>query len=488
MNYRMMLTSFSDGPAFNLLLNNDKDITFDINGQIDWYHADKYLTDKGLLLDTIEYSKQFDSTDLEALPTIKKDINEKDDIIDMVMLMFNENEDVDVLKILDDNPILRTKKVVLSNETLSIGDFDRLHELIKKYDKYKYNIYVHQEGNDLPVCLMDAYMPMATVFNKIEDIQYKGLSPLETIMYVYDLVRKRVYTHEDESTEHYTVSRDLNSVLFGDKIVCAGYAVIFQTILSNLGIKTYPLNITSPTSAHQRNIIHVVDPKYNVDGVYLFDATWDSKDNYDNDDYLYSYRFFARTLDYMDGIEGHHFTYEVCTDVDNIVPNLEKDLEKMIPTDLYTNYLKQLNKMADYADVKRPFDLFNNDFVGIMTGKIKINKEDMIPKVKNLVSLYNKPIDAATFIELVNNVRKVEYEENKELYKYNIDVLYNVYKRSDWDFDTGYLLKSLIFSANYKTKDPSDIAFLYYMDDTSLNKRVKKAKEEIDGKEKKKTL
>ena len=74
------------------------------------------------------------------------------------------------------------------------------------------------------------------LFRRKETIKKLHLSPLETVLYVYDLVRERKY-QEEGANECHTKSRDLTSVLLGDKIVCAGFVNLFNTILEKLDIK-----------------------------------------------------------------------------------------------------------------------------------------------------------------------------------------------------------------------------------------------------------
>ena len=60
-------------------------------------------------------------------------------------------------------------------------------------------------------------------------------------MYVYDLIRERVYTAENPE-EEYFVSRDITSVLLGDKIVCVGFSNLFAAIIENLEFNSNFLN------------------------------------------------------------------------------------------------------------------------------------------------------------------------------------------------------------------------------------------------------
>ena len=56
------------------------------------------------------------------------------------------------------------------------------------------------------------------------------------------------------------------------------------------------------TSGHARNGIFIEDPKYNINGYYYFDATWDSKRKDNDNSYLLSYKYFAKTKEQMDAL------------------------------------------------------------------------------------------------------------------------------------------------------------------------------------------
>ena len=94
--------------------------------------------------------------------------------------------------------------------------------------------------------------------------------------------------------ENYYKSSDVSSVLTGDSIVCAGYSNVFNAILKCLNIKAAPL--ISKEAKHQRSIIYVQDEKYNIDGVYVFDPTWDRRKNKEDKEYINRYNYFAIPL------------------------------------------------------------------------------------------------------------------------------------------------------------------------------------------------
>ena len=194
-------------------------------------------------------------------------------------------------------PIILYNKIVDEN-IYNLNDYPT----IKEQYKHNSNIYFYIEGNTQPISITEFEKTYNIINNIVSKINKLNLSQLEQIMYVYDLVRDRVYTKE-LITEPPYISRDLTSVLLGNRIVCVGFTKIFNQILQNLGItskKEHLINLNPNESNHVRNIVYIKDKKYNIEGYYIFDLTLDCKDREFDNSYLNSYRYFAKTKKEID--------------------------------------------------------------------------------------------------------------------------------------------------------------------------------------------
>lgn len=136
----------------------------------------------------------------------------------------------DMVKYINRNPILKTKKIIL-NPRFDL-EYEKLEE-IKQYFNDFSNIYVKLNGNELAVKIEDAINTVNIIDEIINKIKNYNFSPLEQIMYTYYIVRDRFYVEEDEN-EPCETSRDLTAVLLGDKIVCLGFSKIFDCIMKKL--------------------------------------------------------------------------------------------------------------------------------------------------------------------------------------------------------------------------------------------------------------
>lgn len=338
----------------------------------------------------------------------------------------------DIKEFIENNPFIKSKKIVLSGK-ITICDYDNVKKLIQYFDGYHGDIYVEMEYNHTYVKLDDCFNTISKIKEQADRILSLNLSPMETIMYVYDLVRKREYKNEKVDESCYN-SRDLNRVIEGDKIVCVGYSNIFSALLNYMGIRCFNVVLRSKdncSKSHQRNVVYVKDKKYDIDGVYYFDATWDSKR--ETDDYLKKYKFFAKTRNEMVQYENDVYSYSKMKKYSDA---MALDMEELFNEDsfyarfyVYDEYKEMLEYMSEIIDGNQSLDFW---------GLNSLSDEEIITKAKYFLERFNKPLPAETFIKLLNNVRKIEYYQDSDLYQYTFEELYKIYKASDFEFSMHY--------------------------------------------------
>ncbi len=123
---------------------------------------------------------------------------------------------------------LQELPILLQMQDLPINNIE-FNQLMKSYNNSQ-NLKLMIEGNKKKITVEEYKKTVLVINEMVSKIKKQNLSPLEQIMYAYDIVRDRVYLEEKEG-EGYETSRDLTSVLLGDKIVCVGYANILDKIL-----------------------------------------------------------------------------------------------------------------------------------------------------------------------------------------------------------------------------------------------------------------
>ena len=186
-----------------------------------------------------------------------------------------------------------------------------------------------------------------------KDGDIKSLSPFEKFIAAYIIDTKFArYKHEDKadtSLKNYHVSRSVHEITLNKedrRIVCVGYVNFLRELLYRVGIKDTasisfgfykePKNRFGGLDGHERMLIHLKDPKYNKDGVYMSDPTQDSNG------------LHCSSIDHM------LMTYQEVYDDD---PRFEMDLDEgLIGKNEYSTW--QLKNEYDNYDFKE--ELFHD--------------------------------------------------------------------------------------------------------------------------------
>ncbi|HPF83666.1 MAG TPA: hypothetical protein PLV83_05865, partial [Bacilli bacterium] len=389
-------------------------------------------------------------------------------------------------KYIDNNKCLQNKKIVPS-KVITESDIKTINKFAMNYSEYINNLYLLMSNNSDFVSYYDCIETIKTIKSIGDKINELDLSPLEKVMYAYDMVRRKIYKQENNN-EDLKESRDLTNVILGDKIVCAGFAHLFNSILNYVGVNcksTIIVDKENEDLAHERNVIYIKDSKYRINGVYYFDPTWDSKRSIDNDNYLKKYRFFCKTIGEIQELEKYKYDYCDLEYSDELYVDLIKCIEEGNFNDLFFKYRKTINYMVSTLKEQSVLtSIFNPQFFvkeSPLYGKIPDkSKKALLLQIKRVCNKFNKPIEAEKMLELVNNVRKVEYLEDSDLYNYSLDELFEIYINSKWKFKENYYTKEerlalILFGENEKVSKVNE--FLNYIRTTNIYDDIKETKE-----------
>lgn len=153
------------------------------------------------------------------------------------------------------------------------------------------NIFIHYSTQTIPLGLYKK--TEQTMYTFLSPIKDKDYSPFEKFIYVYNMTKRfKKYKEVDENNnlDIKFQSRNLHEILFNNYMVCVGYAEMFIDFLNKIGIHATEESISVAvnkegeelaTDGHARVISHIVDQKYNIDGYYVSDPTWDNSIEYD---------------------------------------------------------------------------------------------------------------------------------------------------------------------------------------------------------------
>lgn len=333
-----------------------------------------------MLLNRINnYSKKYNSLSSETITKI--------------IIVCNKQN---LLKILSLN--LNIKNIILENSDITFKDFYHLLTGIdlKKYDNLGVKIKIVESSK--PMTLSRLYNIVSITNAIAEKIDGMNLSNLEKIIYIYDIVKEKIYKKDRENS---CVCRDIDDVLLGDYIVCMGYArrMNVQSSFHNIDSTM----ICSEKDNHAINLIYVKDEKYNIDGFLTFDATNDSRENEDDNDYLNNYNCFGENVSNT----LKKISIEELREINVPLGELSKKIKFFDSDDklMYINAIEELFRMSGNDNCE---ELASNILVYDLLShqeKVKLEKE-----YKKLVDkLFNTSIDMSTFIRALYNTRRIEY-------------------------------------------------------------------------------
>ena len=407
---------------------------------------------------------------IESLNEIKQDPMKYIKNAEYVQFDFENDE---VLEYLKNNPALKDKKILLQPNF----DFntDSIKEIKEKFKEYLDNLYFELPGNTNYISFKEYEKTLTTLDKMAEEIKQYNFSPLEQIMYAYDMLKNRVYKKENKD-EDYSVSRDLSSSLLGEKIVCLGYARIFNALLYKLGIDCNEVILNAEPVGHARSEIYIRDDKYGIDGVYYFDPTWDSKRKENDQEHLFSYRFFAKTRKEMDKIDRGKYRnklfpyYSSTMDLDFEEQFLIGGI-KTVDEDLIRS-LNYMSRIINHESLLKPLQL--------VPGAPLYNKIDLEQTMEiatEIIEHFEKPLYAETLLKVLYNVKKQQYYSNPDKYPFDINAFYKTVYTSNWYFSPNaeQRLFSTIFGEEL-SNPPTPKNFKKFNDEHQLEKDIEQVK------------
>ena len=268
-----LITSFFD--------ESDNEVLFRINNNIN----NEYLKD--FLVDTLN----FDNYDVNTIVDHQKFylmVSSKEDTINLLKKIKEKGLELNIILIMDRvdiNFIDEACNTYSGNIRISPID-NQIHK--EKFEgPWDFPDYTVDEIKESEKTL-DLYAK--TVLDKVDkDGDIKSLSPLEKFVAAYILATKFSRYHEEEKDLEAHVSRGVYDVIKqaflkddDRRVVCVGFVNLLKELLYRMGLEdTITWSVHNPNGElgdnHERLMIHLVDPKYGIDGIYMVDPTWDTK-------------------------------------------------------------------------------------------------------------------------------------------------------------------------------------------------------------------
>ena len=302
-------------------------------------------------------------------------------------------------------------------------------------------------------------------------------SKLEQVLFAYDIIRTN-FIIDDK----YRKNMEEIIELYPEPSFC--YALIFKEVLTKLGIKNdFSSGCFYKTECRAMNIVKIEDDIYDIDGIYYFDIGRDSKQRFDNslinykeedikEELINNYSGFCKTKDFMIYRGSLDMDYEFGIFDRDFMELFDQTLDQYGPNGIFQ--LKTvLNNVGYFVDGKPVID--DNTNIEDM------DLDDIKDIAEKYTALFDNEIDGEDFLELLFNVRKVEYMENKSLFQLTIPTLRDCVFKSKFNF-SGMTIE-LSEDQEYEQEDimdaieeSFDIYFEETMNNTKMEERIKKLK------------
>ena len=358
---------------------------------------------------------------------------------DIVISLFGDIYDIrDYLQ--DNTELLDYPVQIVVNDNNALNNARLYTKILGDYP----NIYIYANNNTEPVTIKDYQKTIEYIDKLVDNIKGHNFSPLEELMYAYDIVRNRVYTEEDKK-QNYRFSRDITKVVLGDKIVCVGFAALFNEIISGLGFKCdkYYMDSTTLTVGHAISSVLVNDEKYGLNGIYFFDPTWDSRKSNNDHKYLLKYKHFATDSDKMSSnhpnYDIHPIRFFTKKNLKEIIDTLESQgphalSDIQVATINYFACLVNGKNLISHAMRIEPEKLKSMPPILQNAAVLDVNKA--IDMIECLYKAAHSPIPYRVYKEALYEVRKHEFYEYPEEFPYDISTFNQTIDNSGWTLTT----------------------------------------------------
>jgi len=379
------------------------------------------------------------------------------------MNVININKKLDILELSNLKYIKESVSIKLNGD--ACDSFIDVLEYLKKYNKpnkiilntrdrltlYKYllnnslsnEIYVELDGVEFSSREFLEFEK--TLYEAVQPAIDCDLSPFEKYIYAYNFSKK--FKEYKENDNDKTSARNLYKILKNDYMVCVGFSDLFGDLLYKLGIGNIEMDldidisydekdkvIPTQRDGHSRRYVYIKDEKYNIDGFYISDPTWDN--SLDKDYYSY----LALTNNEI--LNSRRYLFIEYEDVDELfcVNNIYEFYEKinfLLDKDEYNSLEDLIYDLIDYIKIldKNYYENLKIKYSYIDDLKWPLDITDLIYDLgEYIVNHVNKPISGETIINAIKEVYKKVYKYNEDTLNDTINKIININKNKYYKF------------------------------------------------------
>ena len=385
-----------------------------------------------------------------------------------------KKENRELMRLIKNND-LQNKKLYIDVGAIKLTDEDM--DLISPFKKCKLGLVTFDDTG-----IYHGIDELETIYEIANDVVKRtskhDFSEIEKMLYAYDLIRTNYIVDPEYEKKMEKILK-----LYHEPSYC--YSLIYKEVLNRLKIKNiYSFGNFFMADRRAYNVAYVKDEDYDIEGVYFFDIGDNSKQRIKNSlmslpnedvskELINNYESFCKTKDFM--------TYEGCLDTDFTFGDFDQDflqlydyvLEKDGINGIF-NLRTLINNVGYFIDGRTVID----GFKGIHSDE---ELEEIRNNVERYVDLFSRDINAEDFMEILFNVRKVEYMENKELFPLSMETFKECIAKSKFEFINGIL--DVDETEEYEKEDLNEMiqetfenCFEEAVDSINLEDRIRKLK------------
>lgn len=314
-----------------------------------------------------------------------------------------------------------------------------LEQYLDKFENIRTKLKISYNGSEVT---LDEYL----VFYKkikliLRDIENLELSPLEKYIYAFNYVKcfRKYKSTNDIFEEEY--QRVIFKLLDegNDLIVCTGFSALLKMLCNALNIDNevvyltlYEINENNEmehAGYHTRNIVRIIDDKYNINGLYISEIGWSN---------MYKKIILLSLMNIVDSKNGENLiktcTYDIlcATSYDEFLKLIEISINNNEYQNLEELFNVLINIFPEFSSICNKSDKYNSYIRGKKRyfSILKVYEDENILKgMYDIMEKYcHNYLDPKLVIEGAVNLYKKLHPQIKEdeLQKYYNDlILYN---------------------------------------------------------------
>lgn len=342
--------------------------------------------------------------------------------------------------------ILKNEKVIINAGTYDYDQSEYNHlDKFMKYDNV--NFIMSNLTDALPSKKIGAAI---NIINEVVEEVKKNieLSPLEKSMYAFDLLRTNLAKTPDNNSKE---EKEINELVDSYIDPSDFYAVLYNEILNKLNVKSMCASGEFYADDVRRFVVsYIEDEKYGIEGVYYHDIAFNSVQNIkkslsdalpdleeDNPilDTLKIYNGFAKTKSDIEQSGFLNYDY-MFADFNESYLSILEQMKETNNNNLKAVAAMNINNVSHFIDE-----------TNLISDIRAFDDEDRIDEIKEEIERYleifSNDICAEDFLEILFNVRKVEHQHNKEVFKLSTDGLKDILYNSRVNFSNSHIAEEL---------------------------------------------